>query len=127
MLESLDFLAGCGITLTENLVRGLAIDAAAEKGRLMRSPAVATALNPVIGYNKAAGLARLMKDESLDVFEANRRLGLMEESMLAYLLEPGNMLRLGYSVSELLDMQAGSQNKKDEQDEIGRASCRERV
>jgi len=116
MLESLDFLAGCGITLTENLVRGLAIDAAAEKGRLMRSPAVATALNPVIGYDKAAGLARLMKDESLDVFEANRRLGLMEESMLAYLLEPGNMLRLGYSVSELLDMQAGSQNKKDEQD-----------
>lgn len=103
MLESLDLLRGAFSALDDNLLRGMIIDGGAEQARLLRSPSISTVLNPVVGYHRASELAKLMNDEGIDVFTANDRLGLLSREYLAYLLEPANLLRLGYSLSEMLD------------------------
>jgi aspartate ammonia-lyase len=67
----------------------------------MHSPSVTTALTPHIGYHKAAEIAQVMKDRQLDIFEANRLLNVLDESKLKTILQPGNLLKLGFSLDDL--------------------------
>jgi aspartate ammonia-lyase len=69
---------------------------------LMTSPSISTALIPYIGYHKAAGLARLMKEDCLDIFEANRILKTIDEKKLEMILKPGNLLKLGFSLDDII-------------------------
>jgi aspartate ammonia-lyase len=68
---------------------------------VIKSPSVTTALSPHIGYHKAAELARLMKDKKINIFEANKILKLIDETKLKSILEPGNLLKLGFSLDDL--------------------------
>lgn len=101
LLESLKLLIACDLTLKENLFTGLTVDTHTGASKLFHSPAITTALSPYIGYHKAAELARMMKSESIDIFEANRRLSFMEEEKLKTILKPENLLKLGYSLGDL--------------------------
>jgi aspartate ammonia-lyase len=67
----------------------------------MNSPSVTTALSPHIGYHKAAEIASLMKEKKIDIFEANKILKMIDETKLGSILEPGNLLRLGFSLDDL--------------------------
>jgi aspartate ammonia-lyase len=69
--------------------------------RLLGSPVITTALVPVIGFNKSAQLARLMKEKKIDIFAANRELNLIDPGRLASILEPGNLLKTGFSLGDL--------------------------
>ena len=102
MLESLHLLIACDKTITENIFDNLNINAHIAEERLFKSPAITTALSPYIGYNKASEIAKLMKKENINVFEANDILQLIATDKLKEILKPDNLLKTGYSINDLL-------------------------
>jgi aspartate ammonia-lyase len=101
-LESLKLLIASNQTLMDNMIGQLSVHSGAALRRMYHSPAVTTALSPYIGYNKASEMARIMKDQQVDVFEANRRLKYLDESRLACLMEPASLLKMGFQMDDLL-------------------------
>jgi aspartate ammonia-lyase len=101
LLGSLKLLIAADQTLAENLFSGLVVPEGSAAGRLFRSPAITTALSPLIGYGNAALIAKEMKVSGCDVFEANRKLQLMEDSKLIAVLKPENLLKSGFSLNDL--------------------------
>jgi aspartate ammonia-lyase len=101
VLESLNLLISSCKTAEENLFTGLIINETAGNESLLRSPSLTTALTPHVGYHKAAELAQLMKEKKYDIFEANRVLKIIDETRLKQILEPGNLLKLGFSLEDL--------------------------
>ncbi len=101
VIESLNLLISCNKTLLNNLFSGLVINESIAYNSLMKSPSVTTALTPHIGYHKATGLATFMKEKGKDIFEANRVLKVIDEEKLKSVLEPGNLLKLGFSLDDL--------------------------
>lgn len=101
IIESLNLLISCNITLFSNLFSGLVINESAGYKSLIFSPSVTTALSPQIGYHKAAELALLMKEKNIDVFEANHILNVIDDSKLKTILQPSNLLKLGFSLDDL--------------------------
>ena len=101
VIESINLLISANTTLLNNLFSGLIINTTASYKAVMNSPSVTTALSPHIGYHKAAELAELMKEKKIDIFEANAVLKLIDETKLKSILEPGNLLKLGFSLDDL--------------------------
>lgn len=101
LLESLKLLIAADNTIKEHLITGLTINTETAKARLYHSPSITTALLPYIGYHKAAVLAKEMKDAACDVFAANEKLRLMRNDKLEEVLQPQNLLKLGFSIKEL--------------------------
>jgi aspartate ammonia-lyase len=101
VIESINLLIACDTTLLNNLFAGLHINTSAGYNTLLYSPSITTALSPHIGYHKAAELALLMKDKKIDIFEANRILKFIDDSKLGTILQPGNLLKLGFSLDDL--------------------------
>ncbi len=101
MIESLKLLIAADETLKANLFNGLTIHDKTAESRLFHSPAITTALSPFIGYHKAAELANEMKITGNDIFEANRKLKLVNDDELKRAMEPQNLLRLGYSIKDI--------------------------
>jgi aspartate ammonia-lyase len=101
IIESINLLISCNISLLNNLFSGLTINETAGYEAVINSPSVTTALNPHIGYHKAAELASLMKDKKINIFEANKILKLIDETKLKSILEPGICLKLGFSLDDL--------------------------
>jgi len=103
LLESLKLLIGADKTIKNNLITELKVYPKVALERLYRSPSVTTALIPVIGYNKASELAKLIKTEDMDIFEANKRLDYISEKKLKAILKPSGLLKMGYQIKDLLD------------------------
>jgi aspartate ammonia-lyase len=103
MIESLNLLIAMGSTVKENLLKDLTVNVEVSIKRLMKSPAISTALLPYIGYHKSGELAKLMKSKGLDIFHANRELALLPEQKLQEILKPDSLLKLGYSLNDLSD------------------------
>ena len=101
LLESLKLLLAADKTIKDNLLEGLKINVELAETRLFRSPAITTALLPYIGYHKASELAKEMKSSGCDVFEANQKFNLMDESQLRAVIQQQNLLRMGYSIRDL--------------------------
>jgi aspartate ammonia-lyase len=101
LIESLNLLIASNKTLLENLFSGLEINEPAGYQSLMRSSSITTALTPYIGYHKAAELAGMMKEKKIDIFEANRIMKVFDPERLKTILEPGNLLKLGFLLDEI--------------------------
>ncbi|MCU0473078.1 MAG: lyase family protein [Bacteroidales bacterium] len=101
IIESLNLLISCNITLLKNLFSGLVINESAGYQALIQSPSVTTVLTPHIGYHKAAVLAKLMKENKIDIFEANALLKVVDNTKLKVILQPGNLLKLGFTLDEI--------------------------
>jgi aspartate ammonia-lyase len=102
IIESINLLISCNSSLLHNLFEGLAINSVSGYNALIRSPSVTTALSPYIGYHKAAEIAQLMKERQLDIFAANNVLNILEDTKLKAILEPGNLLKLGFTLDDLI-------------------------
>jgi len=102
MIESLKLLTGMNLTLCNNLVKGIAINEEQSMALLYKSPSITTALNPYIGYHKASEISVLMKTEKLDVFEANKKLQVIDENLLKEILSPQKLTQLGYSINDIV-------------------------
>ncbi len=101
LLDSLKLLITTNNTLMSNMIQGIEVDIERANEQLLRNPSISTALLPYIGFNKAATLANEMKSSGLNIFEANVRLNLIEDSKLRDIVKPENLLKLGFSLKEL--------------------------
>jgi aspartate ammonia-lyase len=101
LLESIKLLIAANKTLKENLFSGLLVNNEQAEKRLFKSPAVTTALSPYIGYHKAAELAKEMKEYSLDVFEANKKLKIISQKKLQDIMAPQNLLKMGFTLDDI--------------------------
>jgi aspartate ammonia-lyase len=102
ILESLKLLIAANNSMANFLLRGLIINKEAALDSLIKSPAITTALSPYIGYNKAAELAAVMKKEGIDVYKAAAKTGLITQDKLRKIMEPSNLLKLGFTISDIL-------------------------
>lgn len=101
LINSLKLLIASDETLLENMFSEIEINEPAGYKSVIFSPALSTALVPHIGYHKAAELANLMKDRKIDIFEANSILNMIDSEKLKSILQPGNLLKQGFSIDDL--------------------------
>jgi aspartate ammonia-lyase len=101
VLESLKLMVSMNRSLRQHMLEGLKVNGEVAGAKLFRSPAVTTALSPLIGYGRAATLAREMKESGTDVFEANRVLKLVEPDRLKELMQPANLLKKGFTMKDI--------------------------
>jgi aspartate ammonia-lyase len=104
MLESLRLLISMNRTMRKHLLEGLEIDEEEALRKLYMSASVTTALSPLIGYHRAAELARAMKESGCNVFEANEKLGLMDRAQLDRLMEPDRLLKKGFTMNDIREL-----------------------
>jgi aspartate ammonia-lyase len=100
LIESINLLIGCDNTLLNNLLSGLVVNEESGYKALVSSSSVTTALSQYIGYHKAAEIAAVMKEKKIDIFEANRILQFIDDTKLRVILQPGNLLKLGFSLDD---------------------------
>ena len=77
LLESITLLAHAARAFADRCVAGLEADEARCRELLERNPAIATALNPYVGYDKAAEVAKAAAGERKSVREVVLRDGLL--------------------------------------------------
>lgn len=100
LLDSIKILISVNESITNYLLKGILIDNSESYQTVIKNPAITTAIIPYIGYKKASELATLIKNQSLDVFEANDRLGLLEQKNLQNILTPETLMKLGFSINK---------------------------
>ncbi|MBS3773882.1 MAG: hypothetical protein KGY70_01715 [Bacteroidales bacterium] len=103
IIESLKLLKGINQTLKDNMIERLTVNTQVALERLYQSPSIATALSPYIGYNKAADLARLMKEKNINILDANDHFQYIEKEKLKTLLSSDNLLKMGFRINDLLE------------------------
>ncbi|MEA2043743.1 MAG: lyase family protein [Bacteroidota bacterium] len=103
LLESLNLLIAANDSLLKNLIIDMEIKPQAAKKNLYRNPAVCTALNPYIGYQKAGETAHKMQTDACDVFTALKSLNFMSSEKAKHILSPEEMLKAGFSLDDVLD------------------------
>ena len=103
-LNSIELLTAADKTLNENLFKGLKVDIKTAEDKLFSSPAVCTALLPFTGYHNAEKLTEIMNSDNCNVFEANRKLKLIDEKKLREILSASNLLKEGFSLYDLTDL-----------------------
>jgi len=104
MLDSLKLMISMNRTLTDKMLEGLVIRTDTASKKLFRSPAVTTALSPLIGYHKAAELAKRMKETGEDIFQVNAQMRTIDPEQLTSLMEPGNLLKKGFTVNDIREL-----------------------
>ncbi len=96
LLESIDILANA----TENLAERSVLRLAANKERIAdmagRNPVLVTALNPIIGYDKAAKIAKKAFKEGRPVKDVAREMTDLSEEELEKALDPIKMTKGGF-------------------------------
>jgi len=102
LLDSLKLLIACNKTIQKNLIQGLHIKKDTVKtDDIYYNPSIATALIPYIGYHDATELAKWMKKNKVNIFEANELVKLVKPDQLKELMKPESLIRQGYSLNDL--------------------------
>ncbi len=101
LIDSLKLLISANKTVQKNMIDGLEINQKNAEQNLFKSPAICTALNPYIGYVKSSQIAKLMKSERLDIFEANRKLNILPAEKIKQYLQTDMLLKNGFSLNDL--------------------------
>jgi len=88
LLQSIELLANGSRVFAQRCVAGLQADAEKGEFNIERSLAMCTALAPVIGYDKAAHIAKVAYETNRTVRDVARELSGLDESTLISLLDP---------------------------------------
>jgi fumarate hydratase class II len=91
-LESADLLADASVSFTEKLVKGIQPNYKRIKELLNNSLMLVTALNPVIGYEKAAEIAKKAYKEDKTLKQAALELGYLTEEEFDKYVRPEKMV-----------------------------------
>jgi len=101
LLETLQLLINANQSALNHLIDGLVIHSSLNyDSPIFMNPSITTALSPYIGYHHAAQLAKEMKEKQVSVVVANGNLKLIDPDSLTQLLQPSNLLKMGYSLKE---------------------------
>ncbi len=95
LLESIRILASVSTVLADRCIDGIAADEEACLRHALSSPSLATALNPVIGYEAAARVVKRAVAERRTVREIIEDEGLVDEATLDDVLDVHRMTRGG--------------------------------
>ena len=88
LLESVHLLASVSRVLAEKAVAGLVANAETCREQVERSPSLATALNPLIGYDQAAEIAKRAARERRSVRELAREMTKLPRAEIDQALDP---------------------------------------
>jgi fumarate hydratase class II len=95
LLQSIHLLANAARALATQCIAGIEPDAARLDDALARNPILATALNPAIGYERAAAIAKRAYAENRAVFDVALEMSGLPEDELRRLLDPAALTRGG--------------------------------
>ncbi|MCO5170348.1 MAG: class II fumarate hydratase [Planctomycetes bacterium] len=95
LLESVRLLAGGARLLAERAIAGVAVDRARVGAALEKNPILVTALNPRVGYEAAAAVAKAAYAEGRPVREVAAERTNLPADELAALLDPRRLARGG--------------------------------
>jgi fumarate hydratase class II len=95
LLQSIHLLASGARALARSAIAGFAVNARQIAAALDRNPMLVTALNPVIGYDKAAAIAKRAYAEGRPVREVALEMTDLGAERLAKLLDPAALTRGG--------------------------------
>ena len=94
-LESIKILSGACRMLADKAIAGLTVNRQRLAELLDRNPVLVTALNPVIGYDKAAAIAKRAYAEGRPILEVAAEETDLSEEQLKALLNPATLTRGG--------------------------------
>jgi len=95
LLQSIELLGNASRTLARSAIAGFTVNAKQIAAALERNPMLVTALNPVIGYDRAAAIAKKAYAEGRPVREVAAEMTDLGEERLAKLLDPTTLTRGG--------------------------------
>ncbi len=95
LLESITLLANVARVFTDRCVVGIEVNEDRARELLELNPSIATALNPYIGYDEAATVAKEAAKEGISVREVVERRELLDASQLADALDVRGMTEPG--------------------------------
>ncbi len=95
LLQSIELLGNAARLLADKAIAGFEVNAAKLQQALERNPILVTALNPVIGYEKGAAIAKRAYAEGRPVLEVALEMTDLSAEELTRLLEPLNLTRGG--------------------------------
>jgi len=100
LLESIELLANAARALADKAVAGFKVNEPQLAAALARNPILVTALNPVIGYEKGAAIAKKAYAEGRPVLEVAREMTSFGEEELERLMDPRVLTRGGIGKKE---------------------------
>ncbi|HJU38701.1 MAG TPA: class II fumarate hydratase [Tahibacter sp.] len=95
LLESIRLLANVSRALADSAITGFKVNEARIAEALDRNPILVTALNPVIGYEKGAAIAKKAYAEGRPIREVAEKMTDLPREELARLLDPADLARGG--------------------------------
>ncbi len=95
LLESIRLLANAVRALADSAIAGFKVNEARLADALERNPILVTALNPVIGYEKGAAIAKKAYAEGKPIREMAEKMTDVPRDELARLLDPAELTRGG--------------------------------
>ena len=95
LLQSIQLLANAARALAERAIAGFTVNRAQLAQALAGNPVLVTALNPVIGYERGAQIARQALTEKQPVAVVAAKLTQLSEAQLALMLDPLELTRGG--------------------------------
>lgn len=95
LLESIRLLSGATAVFTDKCIAGIEANGDACEAAVEKSLSMATALNPLVGYEKAAAIAKEAFRTGKTVREVCLELGVLPEDALKEALDPWKMTRPG--------------------------------
>ena len=93
LLQSINLLSDSIISFCKKCLIGIKANKNIIKKNLDNSLMLVTALNPYIGYDKAAAVAKLAYKKNINLIEAAKELGLNKKINLEKILDPKNMVK----------------------------------
>jgi fumarate hydratase class II len=95
LLQSIEILANASRALADSAIAGFKVRPERIAAALDRNPILVTALNPVIGYEKGAAMAKQAYKEGRPILEVAKEATGMKESELRKYLDPMALTRGG--------------------------------
>ena len=95
LLESVQLLSNVSRLLADSAIAGLTVREDNVRAALERNPILVTALNPVIGYEKGAAIAKQAYKQNRPVMEVAIEVTGMSEAQLKPLLDPAALAKGG--------------------------------
>jgi fumarate hydratase class II len=92
LLQSLELLANGARALADQAIEGFTVNKEHVAANLARNPILVTALNPIIGYEQAAAIAKRAYKEGRPVLEVAVEMTQMDRQQLSSLLDPSNLV-----------------------------------
>jgi fumarate hydratase class II len=95
LLASIGLLANAARALADRAIAGFTVNGARIAAALDRNPILVTALNPVIGYEKGAAIAKQAYAQGRPIGEVACEMTQLSQAELARLLDPAELTRGG--------------------------------